>query len=409
MRFFTVAAGIMAVFCVPLTGQTDETSETASSPPNSSISQAAANATPMRSAQTASSAIDFPEPLGSKARSANSANPPSPKRKQAMQAYLKGVDAARNNHDYAAAIRAFRRALSYEASSTALFAAAQCRRVLNRPIEALFTYASALSEDSRMPEGDRLPEQYVQVTKKHMNSLMNQFVPVRVVLPQGGELDEMLVRGFPVVETDFQGQLKKPILLAGVRSRWIEKRAPVFSNEFTVYMLPSLYDIQFTLTDGRQLTLKKRLISPKSASIDFNRESLPAKIVVENVQPGTHIVVKSENDTTIVDEEFPELSKSFTVEGLSQGNYDFQASRRGFNDFDESYIISSGQEERVYLDLTPKKSAPLIKSWQLWLGVGVVAVAAIVTTAVVVANKNDTPSEPDQGGVGVIRFSLTNH
>jgi hypothetical protein len=106
----------------------------------------------------------------------------------------------------------------------------------------------------------------------------------------------------------------------------------------------------------------------------------------------------------MVDKAFPKLEKVYAVQGLREGDYALKVSRRGFRDFETSYSVSRGEEARVYLDLQPKKPTPIIKSWKLWVPVGAVAVAAVVTTAVVLAANKDSP--PSDDGYGVVHIGL---
>jgi hypothetical protein len=347
-------------------------------------------------------AAGFPEPLGSQGRSSSETGPLSPNRKQAMGAYLRGREAASRN-DFAAALGLFKKAYSLETSSTALFAIAQCQKALNRPIEALLTFAASLYEDNRMDPGDRLTEPFAIAARDHLSLLLRRLVAVRVVLPQGAELDRMLIGGIPVINTRLYGQLDHGLFLAGARAPGIPLEQTAFPHEFVFYTRRGVFDIDFILSDGRRLSIEKRRLEKGRDRIDLNRDPLPARIVVENIQPGTRIVVKAEGDVTVVDEKFHERQRELTIGELKQGAYDLSASRNGFDDFDAAYRVSRGQEERVYLDLQPK---PLIKSWKLWLGVGLVTAAAIITTVVLTTRDKEAP--PGDVGNGVITLDLLN-
>jgi hypothetical protein len=347
------------------------------------------------------SLVDFPAPLGAREHPLSETSPVSPNRKQAMQAYVKGRRIAKSNNDFAAALGYFRQAFSHEASSTSLFAIAQCQKALNRPIEALFTFASALYEDNRMPSEGRLHERFTKAATDNINYLLKRFVPIYVVLPDDASLKQMTLGGIPLMSTNLYGQLTQNMLLAGVRASWIPRQSFAFSKEFVFFTKPGVFNIEFVLSDGRRLLVEKRRLTRKQNKINLNKEPLPAKIVIENIQPGTRIVFKAAEDITILDREFPVRTRQLSVGKLKRGEYDLVVSRSGFDDFIASYSFSKGQTERVYLDLQPK---PLIKSWKLWLGVGLVAAAAIVTTVVVLTTRNE--EAPLKKGNGVITVNL---
>lgn len=350
-------------------------------------------------------AVGFPEPLGSPRRASGKTGAPSPKRQEALVAFNKGREAAVFAQDFGMALRYFKQALAAETSSSSLYAAAQCRRAMNRPIEAIFTYANAISEDSKMSPEDRLPALFMAAAKKHLEQLMGQFVAVRVVLQKKIVPAQMLVRGFPVVSTDMFGQKNPSILLAGVRSRWIPISSPRFSSEFVFYTRPGRYDITFVLTDGRRLVLEKRLLTKGNDRIDFTKERIPAKLVVENVQPGMRLLL-SRGSAALVDQAFLDHKKEFSLDGLQAGEYAVQVSRDGFEDFDEAYLVSNGEEAHVHLDLSPKRATALPKAWKIGLGVGggVLVAGIIVTIAILVSRGNEDATT----GSGTVTFSLVN-
>ena len=349
--------------------------------------------------------VGFPEPLGSSGRPGDKAKAASPQRKKALAAYEKGRQTATSKRDYGAALGFFKEALAAESSSTTLYAMAQCRRAMNRPLEAMFTFANALSENEKMGQADKLAAPFVAAAEKHMAQLMERLVAVKVILPKDMVLEEMSVRGFPVVSTDLFGRRSPGILLAGVRSRWIPVSQARFSNDFVFYTRPGKYDITMVLSDGRRLVLEKRLLAAGSDRIDFTKERIPAKLVVENVQPGMQLSLSSEN-AELVDKEFPERMKAFSLDGLQAGEYTLKVSRDGFEDLDESYMVSNGEETHVFLDLSPKRATRLPKAWKIGLGVGggVLAAALIATIAIVVSKSNEDATN----GSGTVSFSLVN-
>jgi hypothetical protein len=343
----------------------------------------------------------FPDPLGAQATTPGTAAPVSPNREQAARAYLRGRDLAEQKSDFAAAHRSFRQAISLEMSSTSLYAVAVCKRALNRPVDALFTFARTLYEDNRMPPSDRLPERFTRLAKESMNDLLGRFVPVRVVLPRGIDLEQMSFDKVPVMSTNLFGQANGNRLMAGVRVDWVPRPPFSFADDFVVYVQPGVRDIDFVLRDGRRLLIEKRRIPNSNHQIDLTREALPAKLVVENIQPGTHVVFTRGDDVTILDRKYSQHKRALSIGGLKQGEYTLEATRSGFGELFASYRLLEGQKERVVLDLKPR---PLVKSWKLWLGVGLVATAAIVTTAVVLANRDK--DDPPKSGTGVVTVSL---
>jgi hypothetical protein len=206
------------------------------------------------------------------------------------------------------------------------------------------------------------------------------------------------------MSTNLFGQVDGSRLMAGVRLAWVPRPPFSFADELVVYVQPGAHDIDFVLGDGRRLSIEKRRITSSNHQIDLTRESLPARLVVENIQPGTRIVFTRGDDVTVLDRKFSQHKRALNIGGLKQGEYTLEATRSGFGELLASYHLLKGQKERVVLDLKPR---PLVKSWKLWLGVGLVATAAIVTPAVVLANRDK--DDPPESGTGVVTVSLFEH
>ncbi len=319
--------------------------------------------------------------------------------KAAAAAYRRGVGLAVRKRDYAAALRAFQKAHSQASSSATLFAVAECRRVMNRSVDALFTFANALYEDNRLPPERRMDPRFVQTAKRNLDELLARLAEVRVRLPEGARLSTLTLNGVPVMSTNLFGQAPRDILIAGGRRRG-PLRPAAYADRFSFYTRPGIYDLEFTLADGRRLAMDRERLTPKGRDIDLGSAAIPAKLVVENIQPGMRVVVTRADAETLVDREFSKPQR-LALGDLEGGAYDLMVSRSGFRDFSATYRLSAGQRERVALDLRPK---PLIRSWKLWLGVGLVAAAGIVTTAVVLSTRDK--EAPPKSGTGVVTIGI---
>lgn len=323
------------------------------------------------------------------------------KRGQAMEMYVKGVALAEERHEFNEALRQFRQALVMERSSTVLYGIAQCKKALNSPLEALFMFANTLSVDARMPPEERLPEEFANRARSQLNEFLAQLASVRIRIPDGEALRKVTLNGAPVVSTDLFQQLGKPILVAGNVPRWVPRSSFTFPGDFVFFVQPGLYDIEFTFEGGARRFVEKRRLLAKGGQIDLGTEPIPAKLLIENILPGTNIQLKA-GDRTLVDREFETRRKTLAVSGLANGAYVLEASRSGFVDYRTTVQLTSGEKKSVVLDLQPRRA---IRSWKLWLPIGLVLTAGIVTAVVIAtASKEDAP--PAQNGEGLITIGV---
>lgn len=156
--------------------------------------------------------------------------------------------------------------------------------------------------------------------------------------------------------------------------------------------------------------------------VSFNASAFdasPQKVTVEGGASPVAIVfdVVSRATSGILKVRSPQTEATVLVDGVARGNppvelplpaggHSVELHARGYDDRQVSIVVSAGATKE--LDVPMSKSAPITAKWWFWTGVGVVVVAAVATTYILVAQPEREARtgdiQPGQVSAPLLRF-----
>jgi hypothetical protein len=319
---------------------------------------------------------------------------------RAISSYAAGRERAERENDFQAALSHFEEAYSQAKLPAFAFAMAQCHKALGHYLAALLLFTESLKMSRGGAKPDGLDAVHLDVAKRNIELLLSRFAEVRVSLPRGVEATAVSVNGAQLVPTDLNGFLPKPRFYSGAVKSMRPAPKVTLPQTFVLYVQPGAYKLDLMLTDGRRLYLEDLNVTAPLTAVNFNPDQLPAKLIIENIQPGTHMILRGPGSETLVDRRFFERRRRLTLSKLRRGAYELTVGREGFESESYTYQLNGGERESVYLDLRP--APPARKKWKLWLAVGLLSGAAVIATVVVLSVRLSRDDDPPTSGSGTV-------
>jgi hypothetical protein len=308
-----------------------------------------------------------------KAQQADAGAPTAPvddAKARGRDAFLRGVELARERQKWGDALSAFQEAAGAHDAPMIQFNIAYCQRALGRYAEARRT----LRRIAANPAG--LDAAQIEDSKAYLAEI--EQILVRVSIRLEPALASLTVDGRSLAPDDAEADVYVP-------SSGPAK--PIDRSAFVVILDPGAHLFRAT-RPGHQDAFVNRTYGPgEHASLDLHLDLLPATVVLRS-DPAQSIVTLDRRELGVAPMEFQRAA----------GRYKLEVALTGFETYRATLDLEPGQ----HVDLTAKlneRHEPLTAKWWFWTGAGVLlAGAAAITYAVTRPAPQPPPYDPGTAG-----------